>query len=201
MKVISYKSATFPPHGEWDPRLSAIACPGLQPVELMHENPWFAVRDRGGYFTLEYHQPQVIVLPIVDKRAVVMVRAKRPVLDDCTLELPAGCSEPERGEAAAVGCARELAEETGIVVDAGRLIPMPPLATSPNRMPVLVYCFRVDITQAEFDRRGRHDDEIHSVELIPLDDAVRMIANGAIYVALPIAMIATYLLTRNMETK
>lgn len=199
MSRAAYKRATFPPHGEWDPRLSAIACPGLQPVELAHENPWFAVRNRGGYFTLEYHLPQVIVLPIVERRAVVMVRARRPVLDDCTLELPAGCAE--KGEDPAVGCARELAEETGIVVDAKRLIPMPPLAASPNRMPVLVYAFRVDLAQAEFERRGRHDEEIESVELIALDEAVRMIASGAIYVAIPVAMIGTYLLSRNMEAK
>jgi 8-oxo-dGTP pyrophosphatase MutT (NUDIX family) len=195
MSEAQHKVASFPPFGAWDPRLSEIACPGLLPVELMHENPWFAVRNRGGYFTLEYHLPQVIVLPIVEKRAVVMVRAKRPVLDDCTLELPAGCAE--RGEDPAAGCARELAEETGIAVPPQRLIPMPPLAASPNRMPVLVYAFRVDLTQDEYDRRRPHDDEIESVELIELDEAVRMIARGAIYVAIPVAMIGTYLLTRN----
>jgi 8-oxo-dGTP pyrophosphatase MutT (NUDIX family) len=201
MKAVPYKKASFPPHGEWDPRLTDIACPGLQPVELVHENRWFAVRNRGGYFTLEYHLPQVIVLPIVERRAVVMVRAKRPVLNDCTLELPAGCAE--HGESPAGGGVRELAEETGIAVSAQRLVPMPPLAASPNRMPVLVYAFRVDLTQEEFDRRGGHDDEIHSVELIALDEAVRMIASGAIYVAIPVAMIGTYLLTHctQPETK
>jgi 8-oxo-dGTP pyrophosphatase MutT (NUDIX family) len=199
MSAARYRTATFPPQGEWDARLGAIACPDLQPVEKVHENPWFAVRNRGGYFTLEYHLPQVIVLPIVERRAVVMVRAKRPVLDDCTLELPAGCSE--KGEDPAAGCARELAEETGIVVDAKRLVPMPPLAASPNRMPVLVYAFRVDLTQDEFDRRGPHDEEIERVELIALEEATRMIARGAIYVAIPVAMIGTYLLTRNLEAK
>lgn len=195
MNAGRYRNASFPPFGAWDPRLSEIACTGLLPVELMHENPWFAVRNRGGYFTLEYHLPQVIVLPIVEMRAVVMVRAKRPVLDDCTLELPAGCAE--HGEDPAAGCARELAEETGIVVTPQRLVPMPPLAASPNRMPVLVYAFRVDLTQDEFDRRRPHDEEIESVELLELDEAVRMIARGAIYVAIPVAMIGTYLLTRN----
>jgi 8-oxo-dGTP pyrophosphatase MutT (NUDIX family) len=195
MSAARYRTASFPPHGDWDARLTTIACRELQPVDVMHENPWFTVRNRGGYFTLEYHLPQVIVLPIVERRAVVMVRAKRPVLDDCTLELPAGCAE--RGEAPADGAARELAEETGIVVSPRRLVPMPPLAPSPNRMPTLVYAFRVDLGQEEFDRRGSHDDEIHRVELLALDEAVHMIATGAIYVAIPVAMIGTYLLTRN----
>jgi 8-oxo-dGTP pyrophosphatase MutT (NUDIX family) len=195
MSTAHYKVASFPPLGAWDTRLSQIACPELRPVELVHQNPWFAVRNRGGYFTLEYHLPQVIVLPVVENRAVVMVRARRPVLDDLTLELPAGCAE--EGEDPAAGCARELAEETGIAIAAQRLIPMPPLAVSPNRMPGLVYAFRVELTQEEFDRRGPHDDEVASVELIALDEVVRMIARGAIYVAIPVAMIGTYLLTRN----
>ena len=194
-----FRTASFPPHGQWDRRLTEIACPDLEPVELVHQNPWFSVRNRGGYYTMEYHQPQVIALPIVDKRAIVMVRAKRPVLDDYTLELPAGCSE--HGETPEQGMARELAEETGMVIDPARLVPMPPLAASPNRMPVLVYTFLVHLAQAEWDRRGRHDDEIHSVELLDIDRVVRMIASGEIYVAIPVAMIGTYLMTTKAETR
>jgi len=190
-----YKDASFPPLGEWDRRLSEIACPGLRPVKLLHENEWFAVRERGGHFTLEHHLPQVIVLPIVDREAVVMVRAKRPVLDDVTLELPAGCSE--HGEEPVAGAARELAEETGIAVDPARLVPMPPLAASPNRIPSLLYVFRVDLGREEFERRASHDEEVAEVELVPLDEAVRRIASGKIYVAVPVAVICSYLLTRD----
>jgi 8-oxo-dGTP pyrophosphatase MutT (NUDIX family) len=155
---------------------------------------WFTVRKRGNYYTVEYRQPQVIVLPIVDQRAIVMVRVKRPVLDDVTLELPAGGSDGS--EAPLNAAARELAEETGIAVTASRLIAMPPLAVSPNRMPKLVYVFQVDLTQEEFDNRGSHDDEIEKVELVPLAEAVRMIATGKIYVAVPVAIIGTYLLSK-----
>ena len=74
----------------------------------VHENPWFSVRNRGGFFTVEYHETQVLVLPVIEDRAVVMVRVKRPVINDMTLELPAGGTEPgEDPERAAV---RELAE-------------------------------------------------------------------------------------------
>jgi len=189
-----YNDASFPPHGDWDPRLTEVRCPSLSPVELLHENMWFTVRKRGNYYTVEYRQPQVIVLPIVDQRAIVMVRVKRPVLDDVTLELPAGGSDGS--EAPSNAAARELAEETGIAVTSSRLIAMPPLAVSPNRMPKLVYVFQVDLTQDEFDHRGSHDNEIEKVELVPLAQAVHLIATGKIYVAVPVAIIGTYLLSK-----
>lgn len=188
-----HNDASYPPRGAWDRRLDEIACPNLQPVEELHRNEWFTVRNRGGYYTMEYPLPQVIVLPVVEAQAIVMVRAKRPVLDDFTLELPAGCSE--ENESPVAGAARELAEETGIAVaDLSRFIPMPPLAPSPNRMPRLVYVFRVDLTRREFAARGKHDDEIESVELVPIADAVQLMTSGGIYVAVPIAVISMYLL-------
>jgi len=189
-----YNDASFPPGGAWDRRLREIACAGLTPAELLHENAWFTVWRRGDYYTTEYRQPQVIVLPIVADRAVVMVRVKRPVLDDTTLELPAGGSE--QAETPEDGAARELAEETGIAVPPSRLVPMPPLSVSPNRMPKLVYVFRIDLTQHEYDCRGPHDDEVEKVELVQFDDAAHMIATGRIYVAVPVAVIGTYLMSR-----
>lgn len=188
-----YNDASYPSRGAWDRRLTEIACPGLQPVEEVHRNDWFTVRKRGGYFTIEYHLPQVVVLPVVDAQAIVMVRAKRPVLDDLTLELPAGCSEKD--ESPVAGAARELAEETGIAIDdLSRFVPMPPLGASPNRMPNLLYVFRVDLARREWDARRSHDDEVDSVELVPIADVVRLLTSGGIYVAVPIAVISTYLL-------
>jgi ADP-ribose pyrophosphatase len=191
-----YNDASFPPRGPWDRRLTEIACRGLEPAELLHENPWFTVWRRGDYYTAEYRLPQVIILPVVEDRAVVMVRVKRPILDDTTLELPAGGSEPaEAPEDCAV---RELAEEAGIAVSRGRMIPMPPLGMAPNRMPKLIYVFRVELSQAEFDGRGPHDSEIEKVELVGFDEAVRMIATGRIYISVPVAVIGTYLLQRKL---
>jgi 8-oxo-dGTP pyrophosphatase MutT (NUDIX family) len=189
----AYNNPTFPPHGAWDARLTEAVCPELSPVEVLHENAWFTVRRRGPYFTTEYNMPQVIVLPVVDNEAIVMVRAKRPVLNDITLELPAGGAEV--GEAPAAVAARELAEETGIEISGlSRLVPMPPLAASPNRMPRLLYVFRINLLRREFDERRPHDDEIDSVELVPFTEAVKLMTSGGIYVAVPIAVISMYLL-------
>ena len=132
--MIKYKNASFPPAEKWDSRLSNIACENLQPVTKVHQNDWFEVYNRGGYFTVEYPYAHVIILPVVEENSILMVRAKRPVINDFSLELPAGCAE--KGEQPVAAAARELKEETGIsICDFARFIPMPPLAVSPNRVP------------------------------------------------------------------
>jgi len=160
--------------------------------ELLHENPWFAVRNRDGYFTMEHHLTQVVVLPLVANRAVVMVRVKRPVIRDVTLELPAGSAE--RRETPAQGAARELAEETGIRVGAKRLVQIARLAVMPNRTPDFVHVFRADLRDAEFAARRPHDAEVLGVELVPLKDIGWLVRSRAIYLALPVAVLGMHLL-------
>jgi ADP-ribose pyrophosphatase len=186
-----YNDASFPPRADWDPRLSEIACPGLSPVEIVHENPWFSVWNRGGYFTVEYHQRQVTVLPVVNGDAIAMVRVRRPVINDMTLELPAG--GVEKGEDPVHAASRELEEEAGIVIaDLGRFVPMPPIAISSTRMPRLSYVFRIDVSEHEFAERRPHDDEIHGIERIPIGDLAEMMASGAIYVSLTLAILGIF---------
>ena len=187
-----YNDVTFPPHDSWDPRLEDIACPALLPVEKLHENPWFSVNNRGGYYTIEYHRSQVAVLPVVAGTSVVLVRVKRPVINDFTLELPAGAVEV--GEEPAYAASRELREEAGIAVpQLGRYVPLPPVAISSSRMPRLSYIFRIDITEEEFMARGPHDDEIHSIERVPVDQLARLMSSGRIYVSLSLAVLGVFL--------
>jgi len=165
--------------------------------ELLHENPWFAVRKRRGFYTIEHHLPQVVVLPLVESRAVVMIRVERPIVGDVTLELPAGSAE--RGESPVQGAAREFAEETGIRVSARRLVPMARLAVMPNRTPDRVHVFRVNLSREEYVRRAVHDAEVASVELVPVAGLGRLLASGAIYLALPVAVLGLHLLSRRAQ--
>lgn len=196
--MTSYRKSSFPPSEEWDSRMSEVGCLDLKPIEKVHHNDWFEVYNRGGYYTIEYPFPHVIVLPIVDQKSIVMVRVKRPVIDDVSLELPAGCADKETESVE--GAARELAEETGISIeDMSRFIPMPPLAVAPNRMPKLIYVFRVDLTLEEYEARLPHDHEVEGVECVSFKEAATMISKGEIYVSVPVAVIGSYLLSRNLE--
>lgn len=175
-----------------DPRLVAPQCTNLHPVRTVHQNPWFSVRNRGGYYTTEYAQPQVIVLPVVNNRAVVLVRVKRPVIMESTLELPAGGAKAE--ESPRQGAARELSEETGIQAPAERFREMLPIANSPNRNPQLIHIFQVDLQQQEYDRRGAHDHEIDEVVLYNFEEIAAKIFKGEIFVGVPLAILSRFLL-------
>ena len=190
-----FYNTSFPPTGPWDARLSTIACSQLAPVETLHENPWFSVRNRGGFFTVEYCLRQVVILPVVNQDSIIMIRAKRPVINDTPLELPAGAIEG--GEDAANGAARELFEETGMkVANLKRFIPMVPISVSSTRQPNLSYIFKVDISEDEYINRQPHDDEIYSVERFSINDLATKMKSGEIYVAPTLAVLGIFLVSR-----
>jgi len=177
-----------------DPRLISPQCPSLVPVETLHENPWFVVRNRGGYYTTEFRQPSVVILPIVDNSSILMVRVKRPLLSDTPLELPAGSVLDN--ELPVQGASRELAEEAGIeILDVERFKSMPPIAESPNRSPCLLHVFKIDISTFEYSHRQKHDEEIESVELLNFEQVYTYVAKGNFYVSTPMAVVLRFILS------
>ena len=177
-----------------DPRLLSQQCHTLQPVKTCHTNNWFSVKDRGGYYTVEYESPQVIILPVVAKHSIVMVKVKRPVIADRALELPAGGAKVN--EAPLEAAARELVEETGIQVEDNRRFElMLPVAGSPNRNPELLYVYKIDLSEEDVVNRKGHDQEIVKVEILKFAEVCSRILNGDIYVTTPIAVISRYLLS------
>ena len=184
----------MPPDIE-DPRMHAPQCDALQPVSTVHTNKWFQLMNRGGYYTIEPPQPQVIVLPVVEDHSIVMIKAKRPVLADSPLELPAGAAQPHERPLAAAG--RELREETGIAVSAPeRYTLLPPISISPNRHPILPWIYEVFISQAEYDDRSHHDDEVSGVVCLPFEEVKTRMITGQIYISLPMAIISRFLFSK-----
>lgn len=174
-----------------DPRLTIPQCHFLQPVTTVHVNPWFSVKNRGGYFTIEDNMPQVQILPIVENKSIMIVRVYRPVIADNTLELPAGGIH-NQNELPAEAAAREFHEETGILIsDLKRFEMLPPLIHM-TRSPLLPYVFQLQLTQQEYDLRKDHDHEISDVVCFSYKEILQKIEQGEIYVGLQIAVIMRY---------
>jgi len=177
-----------------DFRMTVPQCHSLKPVSTVYSNPWFRIKNRGGYYTMEFTHAQVAILPIVSNHSIVMVRVKRPVLADSPLELPAG--NAEELEAPLNAAARELREETGIIIDdLDRLQLLAPITNS-SRCPILDRIYHIDISQNEFKKRGSHDKEIDCVECIPFEEVKNKIIRGEIYTGLTIAIVSRFLFSR-----
>ncbi|MFH0855093.1 MAG: NUDIX hydrolase [Candidatus Omnitrophota bacterium] len=170
-----------------------ILCPDLVPVKEQYRNKWFKVLERGGIFTFEYDRPQVVVLPIVDKKSIVMVRVRRPLMDDSPLELPAGDSLEQ--ETPAEAASREFSEETGICVNSlERFKPATAISEMPGRMPVLLSVFYIELGMDEFLKRRAFDKkEIISVELLSIGAVINKIITGEIYLSSPIAILSRFI--------
>jgi 8-oxo-dGTP pyrophosphatase MutT (NUDIX family) len=173
----------------------AVLCSTLAPVSQVHTNNWFSVYNRGSYLTVEPHETEVAVLVVVDVSSVVLVKARRPVIADCTWELPAGGCLPK--ESPEQGAVRELKEEVGINVAVERLVEIESVCSNPNRSPRLPFILRVDISRDEYENRAQQDDEIEAVEVFTLTEIRKMILVGDIYVGLPGLVLSRLILSEN----
>lgn len=163
--------------------------------QIEFKTPWFTILQKDSFFTLEYSNPQVVILPIVENLQILLVKVKRPIIGVSTWELPAGGIE--FGETAQEGALRELGEETGVLIDdKNRLKPMNTLVISPTRMPMFPSLFSINITKEEFELRQSHDDEIEEVGLFSFDEIRQMILKEEIFVSLPLAILSRFLLTQ-----
>ncbi|MGO9117099.1 MAG: NUDIX hydrolase [Desulfomonilaceae bacterium] len=180
-----------------DPRLIVPECSNLKPVKTVHENPWFSVRYRGGFYSVEYKEPQVAILPVVDGQKVVMVRVRRPLISDAPLELPAG--GVVREESPAEAARRELTEETGIAItNLDRFKECRPVCATP-RIPCLIHTFQIELSASEYDARGEHDDEVTRVELLSISEVANKMVLGEIYLCLPLALLARFMLETDQK--
>jgi ADP-ribose pyrophosphatase len=106
-----------------------------------------------------------------------MVRQYRPALNAYSLEIPAGMRDVA-GEDPQATALRELQEETGFTTRDVRPIGQILQAPGITNAAVQLY-LALGLTEVAMDRHGPEEDEM-TVEVLLLDDAIRMIETGEI---------------------
>jgi ADP-ribose pyrophosphatase len=118
------------------------------------------------------HQGAAAVVPLDAERNVLLVRQYRHAAGGWLLEVPAGKLDP--GESPEACALREVEEETGFRPE--ELIPMGWIFTTPGFTDEKIWLFAA--TGLREACQELEDDEVLTVERLPLDEAVALAARG-----------------------
>ncbi len=135
------------------------------------------------------HRGSAVIVPLFPDRTIAMVRQYRHATGKYLLEVPAGMLEA--GEEPLEGARRELEEEIGVT--AGKIEPLAAFYISPGFLTEKMNLFLA--TELTETGQKLEDDELLTIERIPLDEAAKMATDGRVEDAKSIVGI---LLTRNM---
>ncbi len=122
-----------------------------------------------------HHPGAAAVVPLDADGNVILVRQYRHAIGSWLLEVPAGTLN-QSGESPEVCARREVEEETGY--QAGWLEPLGWIWTTPGFTNERIWLFRA--TNLTRTSSRLEDDEVLSVEKLPLDEAVRRAQRGEI---------------------
>lgn len=159
-------------------------------MSTQYENPWFkVVRDGRFHYVVENRADNgAAVLALVDGAEFLLLRVKRAAHADIQREIPRGYGEP--GETSLACARRELAEETGYLVDESQLSLLGRL--KPNSA---ILASTIDLYLAQVnsgDLTEQRDDEAVAVERVSLADMRSLLRVGEIQDSFTLAALAHY---------
>src|ERR1700752_4782164 len=121
-----------------------------------------------------HHRGSAVIVPVHDDGTVVLVRQYRHPAVRYLLEAPAGTLGS--GARPAVGAARELPEEFGLV--AARLEKLSEFFVSPGFLEEKMWVFLA--TELSEGKQLLDEDEVLDIVRLPIADALEMITSGEI---------------------
>ena len=131
--------------------------------------------DREMELELVHHRGAAAVVPVMDDGTVLLVRQYRYATGGWLLEIPAG--KLDGGESPETCAAREAEEEVGY--RPGKLEPLGWIWTTPGFADEKIWLYLA--TDLQVAKQGLEDDEVLSIEKMPLAEAVEKAFRGEIH--------------------
>lgn len=131
--------------------------------------------DREMELELVHHRGAAAVVPVLEDGTVLLVRQYRYATGGWLLEIPAG--KLDGGESPETCAAREAEEEVGY--RPGKLEPLGWIWTTPGFADEKIWLYLA--TDLQPTQQGLEDDEVLSIEKMPLAEAVEKAFRGEIH--------------------
>ncbi len=159
-------------------------------MKTQYANPWFKVVQDGRfhYVVEENASNGAAILALIDGTEFLLLRIKRAAHDGLQLEIPRGYGEP--GETSRACARRELAEETGLLINESQLSLLGKL--KPNSA---ILASSIDLYLARVnsqDQISQRDDEADSLQRVSLTELQQLLRQGEIQDGFTLAALAHY---------
>jgi len=166
---------------------------------IVYKNRFFKIALNNSYYELIPNNREVIILPIVDGKYFLAIKAIRKILKKTLYEFPAGSFNVK--EKPIDAAKREFSEETGIkLLKINKFIKMKNIYQIPNRTKNTIYVYAVHISMSQINKNFK-SDEINSLEVLSLKKIFFLIKNGKFNTSVPIAILLQYLLRKKINEK
>ncbi len=150
--------------------------------EIVHSNRWYHVRcdkviqpnGEQGEYNVVVREPAVFIVALTENQEVVLINLYRYPTSTWSLEVPAGGSE---GEGLLEAAQRELREETGFIAKSWKNIGEYQVFN--GLTDELGYVFLAQDLRQTGDN-NQHEEGINAMQMVPLKEALHMIADGRI---------------------
>ncbi|PRB84457.1 NUDIX hydrolase [Pseudomonas sp. MYb185] len=159
-------------------------------MSIQYENPWFkVVRDGRFHYVVENKADNgAAVLALLDDKEFLLLRVKRMAHAGIQREIPRGYGEP--GETSLACARRELAEETGYLIDESRLRLLGRFKPNSAILASTIDLYLAQVNSS--DLTEQRDDEAEAVERISVADMRQLLRDGAIQDGFTLAALAHY---------
>ncbi len=131
------------------------------------------------------------VIALTDENEIVLVEQYRYGIEKPTLELPGGVVD--EGEHPREASIRELKEETGY--EGNEIVNLGKVSSNPAMMNNYTHTYLIKGCKKVSDQELDGNERIN-VHVMPLDDFLKLVANGGVHHSLVVAAVAKYLLSK-----